>query len=150
MSDSVRPHRWQPTRLLCPWDSPSKNTGVGCHCLLQCMKVKSEREVAQSCLTLGHPMDYSLPSMGFSRQEDWSGVPFGRIKTKFLAQYPRAFSSKVLFPHDQTCSHAFRETNSLRRTMQIVECSLLPQRAQGRVSSKPRTPTSFCENLIYS
>ena len=51
MSDSMRPHRWQPTRLLCPWDSPRKNTGVGCHFLLQCMKVKSESEVAQSCPT---------------------------------------------------------------------------------------------------
>jgi len=58
----VRPHRWQPTRLPCPWDSPGKNTGVGCHFLLQCMKVKSESEVAQSCPTLSDPMDYSLPS----------------------------------------------------------------------------------------
>ena len=61
MSDSVRPHRQQPTRLLCPWDSPGKNTGVGCHFLLQCIKVKSESEVAQSCPTLSDPMDYSLP-----------------------------------------------------------------------------------------
>ena len=51
MSDSVRPQRWQPTRLPRPWDSPGKNTGVGCHFLLQCMKAKSESEVAQSCLT---------------------------------------------------------------------------------------------------
>ena len=55
MSDSVRPHRRQPTRLPRPWDSPGKNTGVGCHCLLQCMKVKSESEVAQSCPTLATP-----------------------------------------------------------------------------------------------
>ena len=55
------PHRWQPTRLPRPWDSPGKNTGVGCHFLLQCMKVKSEREVAQSCPTLHDPMDCSLP-----------------------------------------------------------------------------------------
>ena len=60
MSDSVRPHRWQPTRLPSPWDSPSKNTGVGCHFLLQCMKVKSESEVAQSCPNLSYPMDCSL------------------------------------------------------------------------------------------
>ena len=52
MSDSVRPHRWQPTRLPRPWDSPGKSTGVGCHFLLHCMKVKSESEVAQSCPTL--------------------------------------------------------------------------------------------------
>ena len=57
----MRPHRWQPTRLSCPWDSPGKNTGVGCHFLLQCMKVKSESEVTQSCPTLNDPMDYSLP-----------------------------------------------------------------------------------------
>ena len=55
------PHRRQPTRLPHPWDSPSKNTGVGCHFLLQCTKVKSESEVAQSCLTLSNPMDCSLP-----------------------------------------------------------------------------------------
>ena len=51
MSNSARPHRRQPTRLLCPWDSPGKNTGVGCHFLLQCMKVKIESEVTQSCPT---------------------------------------------------------------------------------------------------
>ena len=54
------PHRWQPTRLHRPWDSPGKNTGVGCHFLLQCMKVKRESEVAQSCPTLHDPMDCSL------------------------------------------------------------------------------------------
>ena len=61
MSDSMRPHRWQPTRLPCPWDSPGKNTGVGCHFFLQCMKVKIESEVAQSCPTPSDPMDCSLP-----------------------------------------------------------------------------------------
>ena len=61
MSDSVQPHRRQPTRLPRPWDSPGKNTGVGCHFLLQCMKVKSESEVAQSCPTLSDPIDCSLP-----------------------------------------------------------------------------------------
>ena len=55
------PHRWQPTRLPCPWDSPGKNTGVGCHFLLQCMKVKSESEVTQLCPTLSDPKDCSPP-----------------------------------------------------------------------------------------
>ena len=59
--DSVRPHRQQPTRLPRPWDSSGKNTGVGCHFLLQCLKVKSESEVAQSCPTLSDPMDCSPP-----------------------------------------------------------------------------------------
>ena len=74
----MRPHRRQPTRLPCPWDSPAKNTGVGCHFLLQCVKVKSESEVAQSCRLLATPCTAAYqapPSMGFSRQEYWSGVP---------------------------------------------------------------------------
>ena len=78
MSDSVRPHRQQSTRLPRPWDSPGKNTGVGCHFLLQCMKVKSESEVAQLCPTLATPWTAAYqapPSMGFSRQKYWSGVP---------------------------------------------------------------------------
>ena len=61
MSNSVQPHRRQPTRLPRPWDSPGKNTGVGCHLLLQCMKVKSESEVTQLCLTLRDHMDCSPP-----------------------------------------------------------------------------------------
>ena len=78
VSDPVPPQRRQPTRLPRPWDSPGKNTGVGCHFLLQGMKVKSESEVAQSCPTLSDPMDCSLPGSsvhGYSRQEYWSGVP---------------------------------------------------------------------------
>ena len=78
LCSTVRPRRQQPTRLPHPWDSPGKNTGVGCHFLLQCMKVKSESEVAQSCLTLCDPVDSSLPGssvQGISRQEYWSGVP---------------------------------------------------------------------------
>ena len=69
----------QPTWLRHPRDSPGLSTGVGCHFPLQCMKAKSESEVAQSCLTLSDPMDCSLPGsslpMGFSRQEYWSGLP---------------------------------------------------------------------------
>ena len=80
---TVQSHRQQPTRFLCPWDSPGKNTGVGCHFLLQCMKVKSESEVAQSCPTLRDPMDCSPPgssTVGFSRQECWSGVLLPSLK----------------------------------------------------------------------
>ena len=78
MSDSVRPQRRQPTRLPHPWDSPGKNTGVGCHFLLQCMKVKSESEVVQSHLTLSDPMDCSLPGSsihGIFQARVRSGVP---------------------------------------------------------------------------
>ena len=61
MSDFVRPHRQQPTRLPGPWDFPGKNTGVGCHFLLQCTKVKRESEAAQSCPACSYPIDFSLP-----------------------------------------------------------------------------------------
>ena len=97
MSDSVRPYRWQPTRLPRPWDSPGKNTGVGCHFLLQCMKVKSQSEVAQSCPTPSDPMDCSLPgssSMGFSRQEYWSGVPLPSPMSYIKSKQLLFFSSK--------------------------------------------------------
>ena len=72
---------WQPTRLPCPWDSPGKNTGVGCHFLLQCMKVKSESEGAQSCPTLSDPMDCSLPGSSIhgifqARVLEWGAIAF--------------------------------------------------------------------------
>ena len=77
----MRPHRLQPTRLPRPWDSPGKNTGVGCHFLLQCIKVKSESEVAQLCLTLSDPMDCSLPGSSIhgifqARVLEWGAIAF--------------------------------------------------------------------------
>ena len=84
MSDSVRPHRWQPTRLPHPWDSPGKNTGVGCHFLLQRMKVKSESEVTQSCLTLSDPLDCSLPGSSVH------GIFQARV-LKWFSRYSIAF-----------------------------------------------------------
>ena len=155
MSDSVGCHRQKPTRLPRPWDSPGKNTGVGCHFLLRCMKVKSEREVAQSCLTLRdpiglqptsllHPWDFpgkstgvgchcllrqtharwdhvvvellscvqlfltswtvayqSPPSMGFSRQEYWNGLPFpSTFPTISSVQLSHSVLSESLRPHE--------------------------------------------------
>ena len=92
MSDSVRPHRRQPTRLPRPWDSPGKNTGVGCHFLLQCVKVKSESEVAQSCPTLRDPMDCSLPGSSVhgicqARVLEWVAIAFSAMQeTQVLSQ----------------------------------------------------------------
>ena len=84
VSDSVRLHRRQPTKLLRPWDSPGKNTGVGCHFLLQCMKVESESEVTQSCLTLSDPMDCSLPGSSVhrifqARVPEWGAIAFSLL-----------------------------------------------------------------------
>ena len=83
-SDSVWPYRWRPTRLCHPWDSPGKNTGVGCRFLFQCMKVKSESEVGQSCLTLPDPMDCSLPGSSIhgifqARVLEWGAIAFSGI-----------------------------------------------------------------------
>ena len=93
MSDSVWPHRRQPTRLPRPWDSPGKNTGAGCHFLLQCMKVKSETEVAQLCPTLSNPMDCSLPGSSIhgifqARVLEWGAIAFsirGATKCKIAS-----------------------------------------------------------------
>jgi len=85
MSDSVQPHRRQPTRLPRPWDSPSKNTGVGCHFLLQCMKGKRESEVTQSCATLSNPMDCS-PS---------GSSVHGIFQARVLEWVASAFSTRV-------------------------------------------------------
>ena len=99
MSDSVRPHRRQPTRLHRPWDSLGKITGVGCHFLLQCMKVKSESEVAQSCPTLSDPMDCSPPGSSIhgvfqARVLEWGAIAFSiknykASKRKIISLLPR-------------------------------------------------------------
>ena len=81
VSDSVQPQRRQPTRFPLPWDSPGNNIGVGCHFLLQCMKVKSESEVSQSCPTLSDPMDCSPPGSSThgifqARVLEWDALAF--------------------------------------------------------------------------
>ena len=99
MSDSVRPHRWQPTRLCHHWDSSGKNTGVGCHFLLQCMKVKSENEVAQSCLTLHdllHPWDFPGKSTGVGCHCFLQNIPLvSLIFLKISLVYPILLFSSI-------------------------------------------------------
>ena len=87
MSNSVGPHRRQPFRFPHPWDSPGKNTGVGCHFLLQCRKVKSESEVAQSCPTLRNPMDCSPPGSSVhgifqARVLEWVAIAFSNCNVQ--------------------------------------------------------------------
>ena len=103
MSDSVRPHRQKPTSLPHPWDSPGKNTGVGCHFLLQCMKVKSESEVPQSCLTLSDPMDYSPPGSSIhgifqGRVLEWVAISFsggGKGREMLNKTFTRIFRESI-------------------------------------------------------
>ena len=89
---TVRPHRRQPTRLPRPWDSPGMNTGVGCHFLLQCMEVKSESEVTQSCPTLSDPMDCSPPGSSIhgifqARVLEWGAIAFSELRSIPLSVY---------------------------------------------------------------
>ena len=102
MSDSLRPHRPKPTRLPCPWDSPGKNTGVGCHFLLQCMKVKSESEVTQSCLTLTDPMDCSLPGSSVhgifqARVLEWGAIAFSKYVSYIRVILDTFLKNKYLY-----------------------------------------------------
>ena len=92
MYNSVQPHRRQPTRLPCPWDPPGKNTGVGCHFLLQCVKVKNESEVAQSCPTLRDPMDCSLLGSSIhgifqARVLEWVAIAFSVLSTEKVLNF---------------------------------------------------------------
>ena len=103
MSDSVRPHRLQPNRLPRPWDSPGKNTGMGCHFLLQCMKVKSEREVAQSCPTLSDPMDCSLPGSSIhgifqARVLEWGALAHSLYCCFSFVKFETFWNKKDIYP----------------------------------------------------
>ena len=101
VSDSVRPQRRQPTRLPRPWDSPDKNTGVGCRSLLQCMKVKSESEVVQSCPTLSDHMDCSLPGSSVhgtfqARVLEWGAI-WALLKFTFPKMIKDVLSKYIMF-----------------------------------------------------
>ena len=117
MSDSVQSHRWQPTRLRCLWDSPGKNTEVGCHFLLQCMKVKSESEVAQSCPTLNNPIDCNLP--GFSIH--------GIFQARVLEWVAIAFSTKPGYIILTSTIFRMSITNSTTTTLSLSHtCNKIP------------------------
>ena len=110
MSDSVRPHRRQPTRLPRPWDSPGKNTRVGCHFLLQCMKAKSESEVAQSCPTLSDPMDCG------SRGSSVHGIFQVRVLALGAIAFSELSHQGSLLDHSKCFSY---------RSQSVLSCSLL-------------------------
>ena len=127
MSNSVRPYRRQPTRLPHPWDSPGKNTGVGCHFLLQCVKVKGESEVAQSCPTLSDPMDCSPPGSSIcgifqARTLELGAIASGYICFNLLPGGPRGCSpgggarlgSPAAGPPRQPCRPSGRAMSSSR------------------------------------
>ena len=131
MSDSVRPHRWQPTRLPHPWDSPGKNTGVGCHFLLQCMKVKSESEVTQSCPTLSDPMDCSPPGSSIlgifqARVLEWGAVASPLKKWKMRLRKMKLYDSGIsplqfFLPKEHNCSQTTRKISDKFQMRDILQ-----------------------------
>ena len=120
----MRPHRRQPTRLPLPWDSPGKNTGVGCRFLLQCMEVKSEREVAQLCPTLRDPMDCSLPGSSIhgifqARELEWGAIAFSTASP--------LLPCKWVHPYHLSRLHAAAAAKSLQSCLTLcdpMDCSL--------------------------
>ena len=142
MSDSVRPHRWQPTRLPRPWDSPGKNTGVGCHFILQCMKVKSQSEVSPSCLTLCDPMDCSQPGSSADRL---------RVTTQILeSTVSRVSQFSVLKGHlvGSTCN------GRPPMTHMTIQATSSPHKRPGRVGgvkpAVPSVPATPCSTLLFT
>ena len=121
VSDSVWPLRRQPTRLPRPWDSPGKNTGVGCHFLLQCMKVKSESEVTQSCPTLLNLKDCSLPGSFLrgifqARVLEWVAIAFStkewiQIQKQQMSVWKSQGKIKIcnLVPNNENKDYMVRE-----------------------------------------
>ena len=105
---TLQPHRRQPTRLPRPWDSPGKNTGVGYHFLLQCMKVKSESEVTQSCPTLSDPMDCSLTGSSVhgifqARVLEWGAIAITPQILIFNSMYEKYHCINFFWLHPKAC-----------------------------------------------
>ena len=124
----MRPHRQQPTRLPCSWDSPGKNTGVGCHFLLQCMKMKSESEVAQSCPTLRHPMDCSLPGSSIhgifqAKVLEWGAIAFSEVNPR--SSYSTNLTQTLDDFKTHTHTHIFKYTPSAAAAKLLQSCPTL-------------------------
>ena len=151
MSGSVQPHRQQPTRLPRPWDSPGKNTGVGCHFLLQCRKVKSESEVVQSCPTLCNPMDCSPPGSSVhgifqARVLEWGAITFS-VSFSGIPLRSLQFSSQTWnIDSKQWVSLTFPPVNEFLLWHPIGVWSLLAHSLRG--NSLPHLETHFSTKQV--
>ena len=130
MSDSVRPCRQQPTRLPHLWDSPGKNTGVGCHFLRQCMQVRSETEVTQSCPTLSDLMDCSLPGSFVhwifqARVLEWGAITFPAFPSlEVLYKCKRIHSGKRRSVAVPKCVTLWNLVTSLESSLHLLTSHL--------------------------
>ena len=125
----MQPHRWQPTRLPRPWDSPGKNTGVGCHFLLQCVEVKSESEVTQSCLTPSDPMDCSLSGSSIhgifqARVLEWGAITFS-VRQCYLCTNSYRHSHKFSFAWPFKATYQCYTLRALDCLMALYNCPLI-------------------------
>ena len=140
VSDSVRPQRQQPTRRSRPWDSPGKNTGVGCHFLLQCMKVKSEREVAQLCLTLHDPMARLLHLWDFPGESTEMGC-------QCLLQSYGLANLKTRVTIDQ--KHTIDSLNQKERNSSIIQKKTIkPWKEKGKEERNKEEIQNQLENKV--
>ena len=145
MSDPQRPHGLQPTRLPRPWDSPGKNTGVGCRFLPQCMKGKSESEVAQSCPTLSDPVDRSPPGSSVhgifqARVLEWDAVAFSSCT------HSVQFSHSVMSDSMRLHGFLYSSWYSLGQNTGVGSLSLL----QGIFPTKGSNPgLPHCRQILY-
>ena len=141
MSDSVRPHRRQPTWLLCPWDSPDNNTGVGCHFLLQCMKVKSEPDPSSKA-TLGGKAQHegALPPPCIVRKDP-------RVPHTARRQYHSSKASSALsFLHSPTLTYNHQASTCLTLTTGLF-CWGLPAQSVG-IDVRGLVEEGFCPSWL--
>ena len=167
MSNSAQPHRRQPTRLPRPWDSPGKNTGVGCHFLLQCMTVKRESEVAQSCLTPSNPMDCSLPGSSVhgifqARVLEWDAIAFseeipgvtgefglgirneaGQRLIEFCQENPLIITNTLFQQHKRRLYTWTSPDGQQRNQIDYILCS---QRWRNSIQSAKTRPGADCDS----
>ena len=156
MFHSVRPRRRQPTRLPRPWDSPGKNTGVGCHFLLQCMKVKSESEVAQSCPTLSNAMDRSLPGSSVhgifqARVLEWVAIAFSLKRCSAAAAAKSLQSCPTLCnPTDSSPTRLPCPWDSQGKNTGVGHHCLLQRRCSVQFNSVVQSYLTLCDPMDCS
>ena len=153
----MRPHRRQPTRFPRPWDSPGKNTGVGCHFLLQWVKVKRESEVAQSFLTLSDPMDCSIPGSSAhgifqARVLEWDAIAFSvpYATSSYIPPNHPLYPSKILTKKIQVQIHTNTHTHNLPGNFWSSLLKVTTEKSSSSVQFSHSVMLTFCDSMDWS